>query len=343
MEAQPTYFMQRILPAELRRSAEAVAEFLSATPEQLVFVENTTAGINAILRSLDFEKGDEILLLSHSYGAVRKTVDYVTSRCGARTIDVQIPFPHPDRQTLFWNLETAIGSRTRIAILDHITSSSALVLPIAEMIQICRSRGVRVVVDGAHAPGQVPINLSVLEADWYVGNCHKWLMAPKGAAFLWARTESPEIHPTAISHGLGAGLAAEFDWVGTRDWSACLSVPVALDFHAKLGGVRLMMRSHDLAGRAASYLAAHFRTTVSAEGEWHAGMSLIKLPDFGGSNPEFASTLRARLLDQRCDASLSYIDGSTWLRVSAAPYNDFHDFVRLADILSDALVSVATV
>lgn len=333
MEAEPTYFMQRILPAELRRAAEMLADFIFAEPDRLVFVENTTAGINAILRSLSFGRDDELLLLSHSYGAVRKTADYVAGRCGARTVNVEIPFPHPDRGVLLSHLDAAIGPLTRLAILDHITSPSALILPIAEMVRTCHDKGVLVIVDGAHAPGQVPVDIGRIGADWYVGNCHKWLMAPKGAAFICARRGGPEIHPTTISHGFGAGLTAEFDWVGTRDWSACLCIPAAIAFHARLGGETLMARNRELAWCAATHLAERFQTEVAADQEWHGAMSLVRMPMAGDAIPEDALCLRARLLDQRCDASFSWINDAVWLRLSSAPYNDLDDFVRLADEL----------
>jgi isopenicillin-N epimerase len=338
MEGQPTFFMQRILPDAIRRAATRLADFMSADPDRLVFVENATSGINAILRSFPFERGDEILVLSHGYGAVRKTADYVAQSNGARTVEVDVPFPHPDENLLLARLDAAIGPRARLAILDHVTSPSALTLPVAAMVRICRDRSVPVIVDGAHAPGQLSLDIAQIDADWYVGNCHKWLMAPKGAAFLSAGPRAREIHPTTISHGFGTGLAGEFDWVGTRDWSACLSVPAAIDFRARLGHDALMARDRDLAWDAASYLAGRFGTDLGADRHWHGAMALIRLPAVRGILADDAVRLREALLDRRCDAAISFIDGAIWLRLSVAPYNEPGDYVRLADMLEALLV-----
>lgn len=333
MEAHPTYFMQRALPDALRQSAAILADFVGGKAERLVFVENTTAGVNAVLRSLTLNGDDEILILSHTYAAVKKTVDYIAARSGARTVEVAVPFPFPQRDVLLSGLDAAIGPRTKLAILDHVTSPSALILPIAEMIAACRNKDIPVIVDGAHAPGQLPLHVDRLGADWYVGNCHKWLMAPKGAAFICASPESADIHPTTISHGFGEGLTAEFDWVGTRDWTACLSVPAAIAFHDRLGGQVLMARSRDLALRAAAYLADRFETDVAADGEWHGAMSLVRIPTVGDVSLETVLRLRSRLLDRQCDASVTLIGGAIWLRLSAAPYNDIEDFERLAELI----------
>jgi isopenicillin-N epimerase len=198
LEAQPTRFMTMELPGALRSAASQLAGFLGADAEGLGFIENATAGCNAVLRSLRFTPDEEVVVLSHGYAAVQKAAAHIAGGAGARLIEVPIPFPRPDTAGLIAALEAALTPRTRLAILDHITSPSALVLPIAPLIALCRARGVPVLVDGAHAPGQVPLNLTALGADWYAGNCHKWLLAPKGCAFLWtapARRRPPARAP----------------------------------------------------------------------------------------------------------------------------------------------------
>lgn len=243
MERQPSrFFNGTILPA-LRGAAAALGEVVGARGEDIGFVGNATEGVNAVLRSLVFAPGDEIVVLSHVYGAVRNTVRHVCAVSGARMVEVAVAFPRPDDADVLAGLAAAISGRTRLAVLDHITSSTALLLPIGEMIALCHGRGVKVLVDGAHAPGQVALDLSALGADWYVGNCHKWLFAPKGCGFLWARGDRQDgIHPAVISHGYGQGFTAEFDWTGTRDPSAWLAVQAALGVHARLGGAGLMAR-----------------------------------------------------------------------------------------------------
>jgi isopenicillin-N epimerase len=221
MEAQPTWFFFLEVPGALREAAGALARFLSAEAEDVVFVPNATTGANAVLRSLQLEPGDEILHASHVYNAVRNTISYVAERAGAKVAVAEIPFPRPEAAAILKNIRQAIGKRTRIAVIDHITSPSGMVLPIEEIIQLCHAAGVPVLVDGAHGPGQVALDLPALGADWYVGTCHKWLCAPKGCGFLYARSDRrAELHPVTISHGYGGGFTTEFDWTGTMDPSA---------------------------------------------------------------------------------------------------------------------------
>ena len=162
-----------------------------------------------------------------------------------------MPFPRPDAEAIVAAVAAALTPRTKLAVIDHITSGSALVLPLEQIVAACHAAGVPVLVDGAHGPGQVTLDLRSLGADWYVGNCHKWLCAPKGCGFLWAAPERQAgLHPVTISHGFGGGFLAEFDWTGTRDCSAWLSVDAALDFHARLGGAALRARNMALAAEA---------------------------------------------------------------------------------------------
>jgi isopenicillin-N epimerase len=334
LEAQPTLFMRRVLPEALRRSAEHLAAFMGAEGKDLVFVENATVGCNAVLRSLRFEPGDEILLLSHTYGAVRNTARYVAGLSGARLVEAAVPFPDPDGDVLLANVAAALTKRTRLAIIDHITSPSALLLPVERLIALCRAAGVPVLVDGAHGPGQITLDLGVLGADWYVGNCHKWLMAPKGCAFLWARADrQAELHPVTISHGFGQGFLEEFDWTGTLDPSAFLAADAAIEFHQRLGGAELRQRNAALAWRAAELVADRLGTDIGAGRGFCAAMTLVRLPIDGPATPERALALRGRLLDAfATDAPLQALAGAIWVRLSAQAYNEIDDYEALAEI-----------
>ena len=335
MEAQPTIFMQTILPQALRASATALAQFLGAQGKDLAFVENATGGAAAVINSLPWQAGDEIVMLSHGYNAVRQTVRHLTSKTGIVLVEADIPYPHPDDAAILANVDAAIGPRTKLAIIDHITSPSALVIPLAAIIATCRAKGVQVLVDGAHGPGLLPIDLTALDADWYTGNCHKWLMAPKGAAFLWANPARTEVlHPPIISHGYGKGFLAEFDWVGTRDHSAWLSVPAALDFHHRLGGATLMARNCELALQAGQSLASRFGTELAAAPHQQAAMVVVGLPITGEVTPERMLALRARLMGLGCDAALTALAARAWLRISAAAYNEAEDFEQLGELLA---------
>lgn len=336
LEAQPSRFMKSELPEALRQAAERLAAFLGGAGQDLAFVENATVGANAVLRSIRLAPGDEIVMLSHVYGAVRNTVRYVAERSLARVVEAPLPFPNPSADAIVASLAAALTRRTRLAVLDHITSASALVLPIARMIAACHDAGVPVLVDGAHGPGQVDVDLPALGADWYVGNCHKWLMAPKGCAFLWARPDRQgDLHPVTISHGFGQGFLAEFDWTGTRDPSACLAIAEAIDFHQKLGGAALRARNAALAAQGTALLAARLGTECGATGELAAAMGLVRLPVRGPATLERAQALRAKLLDARTDAPVHAQGGAVWLRLSAQAYNELADYEKLAAIVAE--------
>jgi isopenicillin-N epimerase len=328
MEAQPSRFMRAELPDALRQAAGRLAAFLGADGQDLAFLSNATEGCNAVLRSLVIAPGDEIVVLGHVYGAVRNSIQYLCDRFGARMVVVEMPFPRLVEAALLASLTAAFTPRTRLAVIDHITSSSAMVLPLPAIISACQAVGVPILVDGAHGPGHVDIDLTALGADYYVGNCHKWLMAAKGCAFIWVRRDrQPGLHPTVISHGYGGGFLAEFDWTGTFDPSAYLSVTAALDFHAELGGAALRARNANLAAEAAALLAGRLGTETASGNAVAGAMALVRLP----APADRAAALRDALLAAGTDAPVQPHAGSAWLRLSAHAYNDISDFQALAD------------
>ena len=334
MEAQPTRFMGTVLPDALRDAAHRLGAFLGAAGEDIVFVDNATSGCNAVLRSMSLRPDDEVVVLDHGYGAVRNTVRYVTERVGARMIDAILPFPQVTADGIVAAVVAVLTGRTRLAVVDHITSASALVLPVDRIIAACHNAGVPVLVDGAHGPGQVEVDLSCLGADWYTGNCHKWLCAPKGSAFLWvAGVHQRDVHPTVISHGFGRGFLQEFDWTGTRDPTAFLCIGTAIDFHERLGGMSLRRRNIELAGEAASLVARRLNTETIETG-YGGAMRLVRLPVGPGRQ---ALPLRTKLLQAGTDAPVHAIGDGLWLRLSAFAYNELEDYARLADIVARVL------
>ena len=220
LERQPVEFLARRFDVLVAEARAALAAFVGARPDDLVFVPNATAGLNAVIRSLRLEPGDEVVTTRHEYGAVTRTWEFA----GARLI-----YAEPE------DVAAAIGPRTKAVSVSHITSPTALVLPVEEICRAAREAGVLAVVDGAHAPGQLPLDLDALGADVYAGNCHKWLSAPKGAAFLWAREEHQSwIDPLVVSWGYDEGFARRHGWQGTRDPAAALAVPAAIDALAQV-------------------------------------------------------------------------------------------------------------
>jgi isopenicillin-N epimerase len=300
-----------------------------------VFVDNATTGCNAVLRSLALRPGDEVLVLSHVYNAIRNTVRHVVAQEGATLIEAPIRLPDPTPDQIVVAIESRLTERTRVAVIDHITSGSGLVLPVERIVALCHGHGVPVLVDGAHAPGQIDLNLAELGADWYVGNCHKWLCAPKGCAFL--HTTRPDgLHPGTISHGYGQGFLAEFDWTGTTDPSRFLAVTDAIAFHQRLGGPALRERNTALAAEATSLLARRLNTQPGATGVMVAAMGTVRLPT-GDCSPEHALRLRRRLMEAGTDAPVHALDGALWLRLSAFAYNELSDYDRLADLVAAVL------
>ena len=204
-----------------------------------------------MLLSQDFSAGDEVLITAGIYGAVRKALAHWLGTRGVSLVEVPLPLPIAEPAQITSAVQAALTPRTRLAILDHITSTSALELPVAELAALCRANGTPVLIDGAHAPGQIALDVAALGVDYYTGNAHKWLFAPKGCAALWVAPQHRDsLHPTTISHGLGQGMQAEFDWIGTRDSSAWFTLPEALKTHAAYGGADLMARNRDLAQSA---------------------------------------------------------------------------------------------
>jgi isopenicillin-N epimerase len=337
MERQPSRFMNTVYPGAIRAAAGVLAGFLGANGSDLVFVDNATTGCNAVLRSMALQAGDEVLVLSHAYGAVLNAVRFVTGQVGAVIRKAVVPFPDPTEDGLVAAVADAITPRTRLAVIDHITSGSAIVLPAERIVSVCHAAGVKVLIDGAHAPGQIDLDLTAIGADWYVGNCHKWLCAPKGCAFLHAVPEAQYgLHPGTISHGYGRGFLAEFDWTGTTDPSRFLAVEEVVSFHERLGGATLRERNKKLAAQGAELVAQRLNTQVGTKGPVAGAMATVRLP-VEDPSAEHALAIRQRLMALGCDAPVHALDGALWLRLSAFAYNELDDYARLGELVASVL------
>lgn len=337
MEARPTAFMSYELPDALRKAAQALAAFLGCNGEDLVFVDNATAGCNAVLNSFPLAAGDEILVTDHAYPAVRNAAIHAAGRAGATLAAAAVPYPLREPAQIVAAVAARLGPRTRLVVLDHVTSPTAAIFPAAELTALCQAAHARVLIDGAHAPGMLALDIPAIGADWYVGNCHKWLMAPKGSGFLWASPQAQhELHPPVISHGYGQGFIAEFDWTGTRDPSAWLAVPAALDFHQRLGGASLRERNARLAREAATQLAADWHTERGTADSLTGAMASVRLPARSTASDEEAQKLRAWLFQRhRIEVSVAAFAHALWARISAQAYNQPDDYRRLAAAIAD--------
>ncbi|MEM9240403.1 MAG: aminotransferase class V-fold PLP-dependent enzyme [Pseudomonadota bacterium] len=327
MEQQPVRFMLDHAPREIRAAADRLAAFLGAEGQEIGFVENATAGVNAVLGSMDFDEGDEVIITDHVYNAVRNTLRHRLEPVGACLVTAKIGMPVPSPNEVHDRVMAALTPATRLILLDHVASVSAAIFPVAEIAASAREQGVAVLIDGAHGPGLIDLNVPTLGVDWYVGNCHKWLCAPKGAGFVWAAAERQVgLHPPVISHALGQGFAAEFDMVGTRDASAWLSVPAAIDLHEKLGGAGLRERNRSVALEAAARLAARWNTGAGASPEQFGGMVTVRLPDGLAPGRENAERLRRWVWEaRRIELVVSAFAEAHWLRMSVPAYVSAED------------------
>ncbi len=335
IEAEPSRFMEFESRPALRAAAKRLAPYLGAETDNVALVENATQAVNGVLRSIRFQPGDRILINDQTYGAVRNAARFAASMAGAEIAEWHIPFPIGAPEEALEALQAALDPPPRLVILDHVTSQTALALPIARMVQAAKSAGALVLVDGAHAPGMVGLDLMQVGADWYTGNCHKWMFAARGCAFLWtADAHLRETHPSVISHGYGEGYAAEFDYVGTRDGSAQFSLPAALDFMDRFGVERIMAHNHALAMDAGNRLAAALGTYVGAPEEMTGSMAVVRLPAAYGVDRDAGTELRHRLLhEDRIQTRVHPAGGGLWVRISSQIYNGIEEIDALADAI----------
>lgn len=356
MEAEPVRFLLRELPDRLAAARQDLGAFVGADADDLAFVTNATSGVNAVLRSLSLAPGDDLLVTDHAYRACRNAIDFVAAGAGARVVVASVPFPVGSPGAVVEAVLATVTPRTRLALLDHVTSPTGLVLPIDDLVAALATRGVDVLVDGAHAPGMLPLDLRGLGAAYYSGNCHKWLCAPKGAAFLWVRRDrQADVRPLTISHGATASqpdrsrFRLEFDWTGTGDPTAWLTVPTCIEYLGSLvegGWPALRARNRALALEARKLLCEALEVDAPCPDAMVGTLAAVPLPDGSARQLGWRQTepLQQRLFDHwGIEAPIV-----SWpapprrlVRVSAQLYNDRDQYVRLAAALRKELAGEA--
>jgi isopenicillin-N epimerase len=337
MERQPDSFFRykvspRVADNAVRTAAARLGPFVGTTGERIAFVTNATEAVNTVLETVSFKPGDEILVLDCVYNAVRLAAERTCQRTGARIVKVALPIPLTANDVVE-RISDAAGSRTRLAIIDHISSPTAIVFPVAEITRALKAKGVHVLIDGAHALGQLELDLPAIGADWYTANAHKWLYAPKGCAFLYAAVDALQPLPLSVSHWHDQGFPRAFDYVGTRDVSAFLSVPAALDFVARFSAAEVRAYLHQLS-REGSNIVRSLDVTPVAPDAMFAAMRTYILPQRRAADPEDALTLmKAMWDDHRIQVASSVFQDNLQLRLSPQIYVERADFERLADVL----------
>ncbi len=352
MERDPIDFLVRALEPLLDEARARLARFLHADPDDLAFVDNATAGVNTVLRSLDLRPGDELLTTDHGYNACINALDAVASRSGARVVIARVPFPLRGPEEISDALLGAVTARTRLVVVDHVTSATGVVFPLQSLVSPLQARGIDVLVDGAHAPGMVPVDLEAFGAAYYTGNCHKWLCAPKGAGFLHVRRDRQAgLRPLVVSHGANSSrtdrsrFRLEFDWTGTRDPSALLCVGAALDLVDGLlpgGWEEVRQRNHALARRARGLICEALGVAPPCPESMLGSLAAVELPKHPRWPPgaRDADPLQDMLFTRhRIEVPLYGWPGPErrWIRVSPHLHNSEAQYLFLAEALREAM------
>ena len=347
MEREPVRFFTRELEPLLDEARISVAEFIGADAEGVALVTNATAGVNAVLRSLDLDRLDELVVTTQEYNACRNILEYVASSAGAKVVVVDVPFPVKSSDDIAERVLAAVTNHTRLVLIDHITSQTAIINPVETIVRELKARGIDTLIDGAHAPGMVPLDLQELGAAYYTANLHKWVCAPKGAAFLYVRENRRYgVRPASISHGANSTrtdrsrFLIEFDWTGTFDPTAWIAVPAALEFMEKVvgGWPEVMRRNHELAIRGRDLLADALAIDAPAPDAMLGSMAALPLPDGQSLTAPalYGDPLQDKLLfDYNIEVPIVPWPGppKRLIRVSAQLYNEEADYQKLADAL----------
>ena len=334
-EARCSTFFREDYHRHVATNISAAADQYGGSSDDWVFVENATSACNAVFQSECFDAGDEVLFTSHVYGAVRKALLHCVKPQDVTLREVVIDLPLASSDEVTSQIFKALTPRTKLLVIDHITSTSAVALPVADIAKLCRKNGTRIFVDGAHAPGQIQSDVPLLNVDYYACNAHKWQFAPKGCGLLWvSRDRAPAMHPTTISHGLGQGLQAEFNWIGSRDSSAWFTFQAAVAAHEYFGGQRLMKRNRALAAEAGALIAAELGTTIAGPPDTQVAMTSVLLPIVADAS---SSERVQREFSARYAMETSFVPWNDRLavRISAQVYNELSDYEKLIVALRD--------
>jgi isopenicillin-N epimerase len=331
LERDPIEWIGRRIHEELANVRDRVGAFVGCDASELGLVTNATEGVNAALAAIPLQPGDELLCTDHVYNAVLQAMHHRAASCGARVVVVPVPLPTPGMDAMRRAILAGVSDRTRVLVLDHVTSPTAVRMPLGE-IATCLPSGVVLLGDGAHAPGAMPLHVRSMGVPLYAANLHKWVMAPRGSAFLRVDPAwQGRVHPCVISHFLGQGFVKQFEWQGTRDFSAWLSVPAAIDFVESIGLTRLVEHNHALASWAHRSLVEGLglEPLTPLDGSCLTCIASVELPRSLHRHGT-VEALQASLRDEdRIEVPVMLWNDRWLLRVSAAVHNLPEHYERL--------------
>ncbi|KAG8369021.1 hypothetical protein BUALT_Bualt15G0106900 [Buddleja alternifolia] len=360
---QPDNFYFNILKPSILQTRRLIQTLINADhPDEVSIVDNATTAAAVVLQhttwsffSSIFQPGDAVLMLHYAYGAVKKSVQAYVTRAGGQVIEVHLPFPVKSSFDIVSEFQKALqigkanGRKIRLAVIDHITSMPCVTIPVKELVRMCRDEGVdRIFIDGAHAIGNIDIDVKDIGADFYTSNLHKWLFCPPSAAFLYCKMsdELSDLHHPVVSHEYGNGLAMESAWIGTRDYSAQLVLPEVLEFVSRFdGGIEgIMKRNHDTVVEMAEMLINSWGTELGAPPEMCPSMAMVGLPACLGIKSD-SDALKLRKHLRECfkvevpiyyraplEAEVDPISG--YARISHQVYNVIEDYYRFRDAVN---------
>ena len=356
LESEPVRFFVDRYFGELDRARVELGAFLGARPEGLVFVDNATTGVNTVLRSIEIKAGDELVVTDHEYNACRNALEAVAADRGATVVVAPIPFPLRSEDEAVETVLERVTPNTRLLLVDHVTSPTGMVLPVERVVREARAFGVDVLVDGAHAPGMVDLDIDALGAAFYTGNCHKWICAPKGAAFLHVREDLREgVRPLVISHGANTPVRdrprfrLEHDWTGTRDPSAWLAVPAAIRVMGGMvdgGWPELRRRNRELTLAARELLCEALEIDPPCPDSMIGSLASLPLPDGDANMPSdpFATDPLQEMLLREFAVEVPVIPWPApprrLIRISAQLYNRREQYAYLASSLTRLISKV---
>ncbi|KAL4426688.1 hypothetical protein ABPG77_004744 [Micractinium sp. CCAP 211/92] len=356
-EAQPLLFLDRELFPQLVRVMRELAAFVGCEARDLALLPNATTGLNTVIQSLRGRvgPGDALFSLDIGYGSVKKMLGVVAEQTGAEHVELAVRLPLSRPEELVEQVSAAMPPNARFAVFDAVTSNTAIVLPIGQLVELCHSRGVEVLVDGAHALGMLPLDLQQLGADYFVANCHKWLCAPRGSAFLHVqRRHQPHVRPLVTSHGHGSGFVSEFIWDGCRDYAPLLGVSAALRAWRTLGPQRVRAHQRQLLAAATDALMLAWGTGLLVPLSMCGSMALVELPPGclaasrgqstdsrssqakQGAEAAAATSADAKFVqdmlhhNHAVESPVKCIGGQLYVRISVHIYNELADYERLA-------------